>query len=201
MIQDTLQSEALEKLTKSSIELAEAASNYGALKVIFGVFLVVVIIIILMFLYQVLVLSKKVDCIHHQTQHLSTFMENAANRTVGHLEAQMLIRSALNNMGTLLKYHIVRIKYENHINEEGKVKAKVNMVVDNNWNELQSFLAIFVYEDRPLSVIINEGDSTTIKQLALGCIYDGCEPMSIHTIDNQVNLFLEGLKITYLRNL
>jgi predicted Holliday junction resolvase-like endonuclease len=201
MTQDTLQTEALEKLTKSSIELAEAASNYGALKVIFGVFLVVVIIIILMFLYQVLVLSRKVDSIYRQTQHLSTHIETAANRTVGHLEAQTLIRGALNNLGTLLKYHIVRIKYENHIKDEEKVKAKVNMVVDNNWNELQSFLAVFMYEERPLSVIVNEGDSATIKQLALACIYDGCEPMSIHSVDNQVNLFLEGLKITYLRNL
>ena len=30
---------AVQSLTKSSIELAEAASNYGALKVIFGIFI------------------------------------------------------------------------------------------------------------------------------------------------------------------
>lgn len=32
----------VQSLTKSSIELAEAASNYGALKVIFGIFMVMV---------------------------------------------------------------------------------------------------------------------------------------------------------------
>lgn len=193
--------EALEKLTRSSIDLAEAASNYGALKVIFGVFMVLVIIIIIIFLYQVLVLSKKVDAIHDNTTRLSKVVLDTANRTIGTTEAQILVRRSLNNFGTLLKYHIIRIKYENNITNQDMVRAKLNRVVDNNWNELHNFLSVFIYDDKPLSAVIGDGDQASVKKLVEDCIYDGCVPMNINQIDNQVSLFLEGIKITYLRHL
>ena len=41
---------AVQSLTKSSIELAEAASNYGALRVIFGIFMVLVLVMVVMFI-------------------------------------------------------------------------------------------------------------------------------------------------------
>ena len=51
---------AVDRMTKSSIELAEAASNYGALKVIFGVFMVIVLLFIILFVYQTYSLTAKV---------------------------------------------------------------------------------------------------------------------------------------------
>ena len=49
---------AVQSLTKSSIELAEAASNYGALKVIVGIFMVLVVVMVVMFIYTLWNLNK-----------------------------------------------------------------------------------------------------------------------------------------------
>ena len=54
---------AVQSLTKSSIELAEAASNYGALKVIFGIFMVLVLVMVMMFIYTIWNLNKKISIV------------------------------------------------------------------------------------------------------------------------------------------
>ena len=46
--EDQKLNQAVQSLTKSSIELAEAASNYGALKVIFGVFMIFIMVMLVM---------------------------------------------------------------------------------------------------------------------------------------------------------
>lgn len=57
--QDQKLDNAVQSLTRSSIELAEAASNYGALKVIFGIFMVLVLVLVVMFMYTIWNLNKR----------------------------------------------------------------------------------------------------------------------------------------------
>lgn len=59
LAQDQKLDNAVQSLTKSSIELAEAASNYGALKVIFGIFMVLVLVLVVMFMYTIWNLNKR----------------------------------------------------------------------------------------------------------------------------------------------
>lgn len=53
---------AVQSLTRSSIELAEAASNYGALKVIFGIFMVLVLVLVVDVYVYHLELKQKDIC-------------------------------------------------------------------------------------------------------------------------------------------
>lgn len=57
--QDQKLDNAVQSLTRSSLELAEAASNYGALKVIFGIFMVLVLVLVVMFMYTIWNLNKR----------------------------------------------------------------------------------------------------------------------------------------------
>ena len=61
--QDQKLDNAVQSLTRSSIELAEAASNYGALKVIFGIFMVLVLVLVVMFMYTIWNLNKKISVV------------------------------------------------------------------------------------------------------------------------------------------
>ena len=79
-------------LTKSSIELAEAASNYGALKVTFGIFMVLVLVMVMMFIYTIWNLNKKISIVSESSQQVEEFFDGAADSTVGITEAQILIR-------------------------------------------------------------------------------------------------------------
>ena len=61
--QDQKLDNAVQSLTRSSIELAEAASNYGVLKVIFGIFMVLVLVLVVMFMYTIWNLNKKISVV------------------------------------------------------------------------------------------------------------------------------------------
>lgn len=78
----------VQSLTKSSIELAEAASNYGALKVIFGIFMVMVLVMVVMFVYTIWNLNKKVTVVSESSQQVKEFFDGAADSTIGITEAQ-----------------------------------------------------------------------------------------------------------------
>ena len=74
---------AVGQLSKSSVELAEAAADFGVLKVVFGVFMAFFLILILMFLYQMLTMTKKVNEIHSSCKTVSGMVSETSNRTLG----------------------------------------------------------------------------------------------------------------------
>lgn len=69
----------IDKLTKVSLELAEAASNYGALKIIFGVFMVMMLLIVLVFVSQSVFLIKRVQGISDVSDKLIIISKDYQN--------------------------------------------------------------------------------------------------------------------------
>ena len=49
--------ESVNKVTDSSIRIAQAANDFGALRVAFGVFMIFIIIIVILFIWQIFILS------------------------------------------------------------------------------------------------------------------------------------------------
>ena len=133
----------VQSLTKSSIELAEAASNYGALKVIFGIFMVLVLVMVVMFVYTIWNLNKKVTVVSESSQQVKEFFDGAADSTIGITEAQILIRREFNCLGHIIKYAILRIRFENHIDNKESTIKKVESLVNNEYSELCGLLSNF----------------------------------------------------------
>lgn len=191
-----------QNITHSSIQLAEAASNYGALKVIFGVFLVVIILVILMFLYQFLTLSKKVSQIHESSIATQKYFEGMADHTIGPAQSQILIRRAFNSLSYIIKYSIIRIRLENSsMVTEAQLQNKVDRVVRNEYSELTSFLANFICNDRPLSDIIDDEDIMVLGGLMVEQIKIPKDSFNIHDMDQSVTLVLNGIKLIYLKKI
>lgn len=192
---------AVQSLSQSSIELAEAASNYGALKVIFGVFMVFIIIMIVLLIYTIWNLNSKVSTIETSAKKSEAYFNGAADSTIGKTEAQILIRREVNCLGHILKYSIIRIRLENHIDNKEATKKKIDVLVNNEFSELQGLFSNFTVQGKTLSVVLEHKDTEAIKDLLKEQVYLPKDQFSIHRMDESVSLFLNGLKLMYIKNL
>lgn len=199
--QDQKLDNAVQSLTRSSIELAEAASNYGALKVIFGIFMVLVLVLVVMFMYTIWNLNKKISIVSESSSKITEFFDGAADSTIGVTEAQILIRREFNCLGYILKYAILRIRLENHIDNKESVIKKVDILVNNEYSELCGLMSNFNCDGKSLSTIFELQDNEAIKDMVIEQIYIPKDQFSISNMDQSVNMYLNGLKLMYLKKL
>lgn len=199
--QDQKLDNAVQSLTRSSIELAEAASNYGALKVIFGIFMVLVLVLVVMFMYTIWNLNKKISVVSESSSKITEFFDGAADSTIGVTEAQILIRREFNCLGYILKYAILRIRFENHIDNKESVIKKVDILVNNEYSELCGLMSNFNCDGKSLSTIFELQDNEAIKDMVIEQIYIPKDQFSISNMDQSVSMYLNGLKLMYLKKL
>lgn len=199
--QDQKLDNAVQSLTRSSIELAEAASNYGALKVIFGIFMVLVLVLVVMFMYTIWNLNKKISIVSESSSKITEFFDGAADSTIGVTEAQILIRREFNCLGYILKYAILRIRLENHIDNKESVIKKVDILVNNEYSELCGLMSNFNCDGKSLSTIFELQDNEAIKDMVIEQIYIPKDQFSIPNMDQSVSMYLNGLKLMYLKKL
>lgn len=199
--QDQKLDNAVQSLTRSSIELAEAASNYGALKVIFGIFMVLVLVLVVMFMYTIWNLNKKISVVSESSSKVTEFFHGAADSTIGVTEAQILIRREFNCLGHILKYAILRTRLENHIDNKESVIKKVDILVNNEYSELCGLMSNFNCDGKSLSTIFELQDNEAIKDMVIEQIYIPKDQFSISNMDQSVSMYLNGLKLMYLKKL
>jgi hypothetical protein len=199
--QDQKLDNAVQSLTRSSIELAEAASNYGALKVIFGIFMVLVLVLVVMFMYTIWNLNKKISVVSESSSKVTEFFDGAADSTIGITEAQILIRREFNCLGYILKYAILRIRLENHIDNKESVIKKVDILVNNEYSELCGLMSNFNCDGKSLSTVFELQDNEAIKDMVIEQIYIPKDQFSISNMDQSVSMYLNGLKLMYLKKL
>lgn len=199
--QDQKLDNAVQSLTRSSIELAEAASNYGALKVIFGIFMVLVLVLVVMFMYTIWNLNKKISVVSESSSKITEFFDGAADSTIGVTEAQILIRREFNCLGYILKYAILRIRLENHIDNKESVIKKVDILVNNEYSELCGLMSNFNCDGKSLSTIFELQDNEAIKDMVIEQIYIPKDQFSISNMDQSLSMYLNGLKLMYLKKL
>lgn len=192
---------AISQVTKASIELAQATSDYGALKMIFGIFMIFMILIVCLFVYQILTLTKKIDVIHDAAVRTKDYFDDVSDRTIGHGQAQVIIRRSINGLSSITKYAILRIKLENHIDNEEGTRNKVYRVVKNEFSELNAFLANFICDDKPLCDIMDDDDIKLIEDFMMEQIYIPKEEFSVYNMDQSVDILMNGIKLTYLKKL
>lgn len=189
----------IDKLTKVSLELAEAASNYGALKIIFGVFMVVMLLIVLVFVSQSVFLIKKVQGISNISDKIDNYFEGLSESDIGKEEANSMIREVLNHNSVLIKYYIIRVRSENHISDKENTELKIQMILKNIHSETSTFLNKFRYKSKSLGVYLDvETDTENLFNLMLEQIYISKEHFQLSQMDQSIELFMQGLKLNYV---
>lgn len=200
-IQDTSIDNAVTQVTKASVELAEAAANYGALKIIFGIFMVFIIIVVVLFVYQIFSLTKKMDIIHTAAVKTQEYFEGASDRTIGKTQAQILIRRGMNGLSNTIKYRILRIRLENHIDDVELTKNKINRLVKNDFIEFSSYLSNFLCDDKQLSIIIDEQDIDVVVDFIIEQVYIPKDEFTVSGLDQSTDILVNGIKLNYLKSL
>lgn len=192
---------AVTQVTQTSVELAEAAANYGALKIIFGIFMVFIIIVVVLFVYQIFSLTKKMDIIHNAAVRTQEYFDGASDRTIGRSQAQILIRRGMNSLSNTIKYRILRIRLENHIDDVELTKNKINRVVKNDFIEFTSYLSNFLFDKKQLSVVVDEQDVDVIVDFITEQVYIPKDEFTVSGLDQSTDILVNGIKLSYLKNL
>lgn len=192
---------AVTQVTQTSVELAEAVANYGALKIIFGIFMVFIIIVVVLFVYQIFSLTKKMDIIHNAAVRTQEYFDGASDRTIGRSQAQILIRRGMNSLSNTIKYRILRIRLENHIDDVELTKNKINRVVKNDFIEFTSYLSNFLYDEKQLSVVVDEQDVDVIVDFITEQVYIPKDEFTVSGLDQSTDILVNGIKLSYLKNL
>lgn len=192
---------AVTQVTRASVELAEAAANYGALKIIFGIFMVFIIIVVVLFIYQIFSLTKKMDTIHTAAVKTQEYFEGASDRTIGRTQAQILIRRGMSSLSNTIKYRILRIRLENHINDVELTKNKINRLVKNDFIEFSSYLSNFLCDDKQLSIIIDEQDIGVVVDFIIEQVYIPKDEFTVSGLDQSTDILVNGIKLNYLKSL
>jgi hypothetical protein len=193
--------ESVNKVTDSSIRIAQAANDFGALRVAFGVFMIFIIIIVILFIWQIFVLSGKLNTIYGAAVKTTEYFETSAEGDIGPSQAQVIVRRNFNSLSQAIKYYILRIRLENHIDDKDKIKVKIDRLVRNEFSELTTYLSNFKCNKKVLSFIVEDDDIQMIEDFIFEQVYMPKNDFTISNMDQSTSIFINGLKLSYIKKI
>lgn len=193
--------ESVNKVTDSSIRIAQAANDFGALRVAFGVFMIFIIIIVILFIWQIFVLSGKLNTIYGAAVKTTEYFETSAEGDIGPSQAQVIVRRNFNSLSQAIKYYILRIRLENHIDDKNKIKVKIDRLVRNEFSELTTYLSNFKCNEKVLSFIVEDDDIQMVEDFIFEQIYIPKNDFTISNMDQSTSIFINGLKLSYIKKI
>ena len=193
--------ESVNKVTDSSIRIAQAANDFGALRVAFGVFMIFIIIIVILFIWQIFVLSGKLNTIYGAAVKTTEYFETTAEGDIGPSQAQVIVRRNFNSLSQAIKYYILRIRLENHIDDKDKIKVKIDRLVRNEFSELTTYLSNFKCNKKVLSFIVEDDDIQMIEDFIFEQVYIPKNDFTISNMDQSTSIFINGLKLSYIKKI
>lgn len=193
--------ESVNKVTDSSIRIAQAANDFGALRVAFGVFMIFIIIIVILFIGQIFVLSGKLNTIYGAAVKTIEYFETSAEGDIGPSQAQVIVRRNFNSLSQAIKYYILRIRLENHIDDKDKIKVKIDRLVRNEFSELTTYLSNFKCNKKVLSFIVEDDDIQMIEDFIFEQVYIPKNDFTISNMDQSTSIFINGLKLSYIKKI
>ena len=193
--------ESVNKVTDSSIRIAQAANDFGALRVAFGVFMIFIIIIVILFIWQIFVLSGKLNTIYGAAVKTTEQFETSAEGDIGPSQAQVIVRRNFNSLSQAIKYYILRIRLENHIDDKNKIKVKIDRLVRNEFSELTTYLSNFKCNEKVLSFIVEDDDIQMVEDFIFEQVYIPKNDFTISNMDQSTSIFINGLKLSYIKKI
>lgn len=193
--------ESVNKVTDSSIRIAQAANDFGALRVAFGVFMIFIIIIVILFIWQIFVLSGKLNTIYGAAIKTTEYFETSAEGDIGPSQAQVIVRRNFNSLSQAIKYYILRIRLENHIDDRDRIKIKIDRLVRNEFSELTTYLSNFKCNERVLNFVVEDDDIQMVEDFILEQVYIPKDDFTISNMDQSTSIFINGLKLSYIKKI
>lgn len=190
--------EAVDKLSKSAIEIAQAAGDLGALKVMFGFAVTFTALLLIVFVVQIVSNQKMLRAIKETSDKTGRYFSDLNNRTVGKEEAKAITKETLDRSCALVKYYILKIRMENHLANKEATFNKIRLMIDNDFNGQRAFLGKFLYKEKQLSFIATLEDNQAISNLMTEQIYLPADNFTVSLMSQSVGVYFDGLKLRLL---
>lgn len=187
---------AVSELSRSAIDLAQAAGDLGALKVIFGVFLVMMLLITAMFVYQTISTSKRLAIVEDAAKKTISYFAPVADRNIGREEGKAIIRESVTRTATMIKYGILKIRYENNLSP-GSADERIKGLICTEHNDRKALLGRFMLINRKLSFVCEDGDDAAMIELMKEHVYMNKDKFTASLMSQEVNYLLDGVKARY----
>lgn len=191
----------LQALSKVSLEISEAASNLGALKIIFGIFMAITMLIILVFIGQSLAITKRIRDMAYSLELVSKYFNHLSDKDIGKEEAITMVKEVINHNTSYIKYSILRIRLENNIIDTSTTETKVKLIIRNMYSEMNGYLVKFAYNEKTINDIIAiEQVSKEEKERLFNIIWEQvyAEKFNTSSMDQSINLFMQEIKLNYI---
>lgn len=190
--------EAVEKLSKSSLEIAQAVGDLGALKVMFGFAVTFTVLLLIVFVAQIVSNQKMLRAIKETSDKTGRYFSELNNRTVGKEEAKAITKETLDRSCALVKYYILKIRMENHLVNKEATFNKIRLMIDNDFNGQRAFLGKFLYKEKQLSFVATLEDNQAISNLMTEQVYLPSESFTVSLMSQSVGVYFDGLKLRLL---
>lgn len=190
--------EAVDKLSKSAIEIAQAAGDLGALKVMFGFAVTFTALLLIVFVAQIVSNQKMLRAIKETSDKTGRYFSDLNNRTVGKEEAKAITKETLDRSCALVKYYILKIRMENHLVNKEAAFNKIRLMIDNDFNGQRAFLGKFLYKEKQLSFVATLEDNQAISNLMTEQVYLPTDNFTVSLMSQAVGVYFDGLKLRLL---
>lgn len=190
--------EAVDKLSKSAIEIAQAAGDLGALKVMFGFAVTFTVLLLIVFVAQIVSNQKMLRAIKETSDKTGRYFSDLNNRSVGKEEAKAITKETLDRSCALVKYYILKIRMENHLVNKEATFNKIRLMIDNDFNGQRAFLGKFLYKEKQLSFVATLEDNQAISNLMTEQVYLPTDNFTVSLMSQAVGVYFDGLKLRLL---
>ena len=190
--------EAVDKLSKSAIEIAQAAGDLGALKVMFGFAVTFTALLLIVFVVQIDSNQKMLRAIKETSDKTGRYFSELNNRTVGKEEAKAITKETLDRSCALVKYYILEIRMENHLVNKEATFNKIRLMIDNDFNGQRAFLGKFLYKEKQLSFVATLEDNQAISNLMTEQVYLPADNFTVSLMSQAIGVYFDGLKLRLL---
>ena len=190
--------EAVDKLSKSAIEIAQAAGDLGALKVMFGFAVTFTALLLIVFVAQIVSNQKMLRAIKETSDKTGRYFSDLNNRSVGKEEAKAITKETLDRSCALVKYYILKIRMENHLVNKEATFNKIRLMIDNDFYGQRAFLGKFLYKEKQLSFVATLEDNQAISNLMTEQVYLPTDNFTVSLMSQAVGVYFDGLKLRLL---
>ena len=201
LLQEAQLEQAVDKISKSSLEIAKATAENGARRVALGIFMILIIILVILFIIQVFSLNKKIHLISEVVTETKEYLDDISEASIGETQANVIIRRIFNYLSYGIKFNVLKIRMNNHIDQKDRVRNKVKMMVNNEVIDIRNYLSNFIYKNKPLSVILDEDDTQVLTDFVIEQVYIEKSEWNIAQMEQAIDLFIQGMKLQYIKKL
>jgi len=160
----------IEKLSQTSIDLADKIANHSFWVVFTAVCMVVIFIILGFFIWQLRLFTiklvenmNKLDLICKFAEKVMQYFEKDAFRIVDIDQARSLISTELEKSKNAILVFVAKTKQKNNLDDKKAVEERVSLFIEKTYGLNVSLLRKFDFHGRPLSYFLDEKWKEEVK--------------------------------------